>query len=127
MEPAAIAVLASTTVDFLKPFLMKVGETAVQTVGQKLFELLNERLKPETAAKEAMDDLQKTPNDDDIQAQMRVQLKKLLAEDTDLAAQIAEITKEANETEPGATIINQAAGKNAIQFGQNYGQVKIKR
>jgi hypothetical protein len=126
MDPAAIALLASTTVNLLKPYLVKAGETAVQAVGQKLYDLLEAKLKPETPAKEAMEELKKAPDDADLQAQMRVQLKKMLAEDAELAAQIADITKEANETPAGATIISQTAGKNAIQFGQNSGQVTIK-
>jgi hypothetical protein len=75
------------------------------------------------SAQEALDDLEKSPEDPDLQAVLRVQLKKTLEEDKTFAAQIKQLLQEAQKTEAGATIIKQVAGDNAKQFGQVFGDV----
>lgn len=125
MDPGTISLLASTTVAFLSPYLAKAGEAAAKKIGEDLYQVIKARFRKESTAKAALDDLTETPGDEDIQAQLRVQLKKLMKEDKKFAGQIEQITQEANQTEAGATIIKQVAGDNAIQFGQNYGTVRI--
>ena len=125
MDPETISLLASTTVAFLSPYLARVGEAAAKRIGEDLYQVVKARFSKEPTAKAALEDLAGTPDDEDIQAQLRVQLKKLMKEDRKFAAQVEQMTQEANQTEAGATIIKQVAGDNAIQFAQNFGTVEI--
>jgi len=63
----------------------------------KAWEALTARLKRKPAGQEALEDLRRAPNDLDTQAAFRVQVKKLLAEDADFAAQLAALLREAGE------------------------------
>ncbi len=86
------------------PFLMTVGnkvvEGAAQAVGQDVWNTgkaiwgkLQPKLETKAAALEAAEDVAKNPDDEDLQASLRVQLKKILDADTALAEEIAELFK----------------------------------
>lgn len=126
-----IALLAKRLTIFLSPFLpylLKAGEKAAEDVGTKFgaaaweqAKVLWDKLQPKFAAKaaavEAVEDVAQTPDDEDAQASLRLQLKKLLNQDESLAKEIAELIQEKPQA-PGSTNISQQAGDNAIQFGQ---------
>jgi len=86
---------------------------------------LKTRFAKRPAAHEALSDLEKSPDDADLQATLRVQLKKALEEDKAFAMELQELLRVAGATEAGATIIRQIAGDNAKQFGQVFGDVTI--
>jgi hypothetical protein len=123
MDPQTITIIATTVIGILSSYLAKTGEAAAKKVGEDIYQLLKDRFSKKPSAEEALTDLKKTPDDSDVQAALRVQLKKLLAEDEAFAAQLHQLLKEAASTEAGATIIQQTAGDNAKQFGQVFGDV----
>ncbi|MBI4675726.1 MAG: SUMF1/EgtB/PvdO family nonheme iron enzyme [Chloroflexi bacterium] len=58
---------------------------------QKIWEKLRPKVQAKPAAQEAVTDVVKTPDDVDAQAALRQQIKKILAEDEPLAAQVSVI------------------------------------
>jgi uncharacterized protein YllA (UPF0747 family) len=123
MDPQTINVLATTTVGILTPYLAKAGEAVVKKIGEDLYQTLKTRFSQKPAAQEALNDLARAPEDTDLQATLRVQVKKLLAEDETFAAQVQRLLREVGSTEAGAAVIKQVAGDNAKQFGQVFGNV----
>lgn len=123
MDPQTISVIATAAIGVLSPYLAKAGEVAAKKVGEDIYHALKARFDKKPAAQEALADLEKAPDDGDFQAALRVQFKKLLAEDEAFAAQLQHLLQEAGRTEAGATIIKQIAGDNAKQFGQVFGNI----
>jgi len=123
MDPQTISVIATTALGFLSSYLAKIGEAAAKKVGEDVYQALRTRLSQKPAAQEALVDLEKDPDDADLQAALRVQLKKLLADDEKFATQLQQLLQKAGNTEAGATIIKQVAGDNAKQFGQVFGNI----
>jgi hypothetical protein len=123
MDSQTISVIATTTVGFLSTYLAKAGEAAAKKAGEDIYRSLKARFGKKPAAQEALTDLEKAPDDADLQAVVRVQLKKLLAEDEAFAAQLQRLLQKAGGTEAGAIIIQQVAGDNAKQFGQVFGNI----
>ena len=87
------------------PFLLKVGNKAVEGASQKVGEdvwnkakaiwaKLHPKVEVKEAAKEAATDVAQKPEDEDLQTSLRVQLKKILEADTALAEEIAKIWEE---------------------------------
>ena len=125
MDLATISVIATAAISFLSAFLQKTSEASATKIGEDLYQILKTRFGKKPAAQEALTDLEKTPGDTEIQTAFRVQLKKLLAEDESFAIELQELLKEAEKNEAGATIIKQAAGDNAKQFGQVFGNISF--
>ena len=123
MDPQTINVIATTTIGFLIPHLAKVGDAITKKIGEDIYQVLKTRFSRKPVAQETLTDLEEAPNDSDLQAALRVQLKKLLAEDEAFAGQLQNLLQKAGETEAGATVIKQVAGDNAKQFGQVFGNV----
>ena len=130
-----------TLTAFLAPFLptlLKLGSKAAESIATKAGEItgtqlteaaLNkakaiwEKLHPQVAARssaqEAAEDLAKDPDDADSQAALRVQLKKILEADPDLAAAIAQILKsDAPDGTPGTQIVQNVTGNSNQVIGQ---------
>jgi hypothetical protein len=89
-----LAALAASAVTVLVPFLSKAAEKGVgklaESAAGSLFESLKTRLQGKESAKEALDDLARQPEDADTQATLRVQLRKALASDPELAENLKE-------------------------------------
>ncbi|NEP89602.1 MAG: hypothetical protein F6K18_23735 [Okeania sp. SIO2C2] len=98
--PDMISVIITLTILlFVQSPILKAGEKAAEEAG-KLFgqdaweqaKALWNKLRPQVetkpAAKEAIKDAADNPDDEDVQAALRVQLKKLLKEDTALTNEI---------------------------------------
>ncbi|WP_321917450.1 MULTISPECIES: hypothetical protein [Paraburkholderia] len=88
-DPAALSALISSTVAVLTPLLKKAVEKGAEEIGKSsagaLIDSFKQRLcRPE--AKAALDDLEKQPDDGDVQAALRVQLRKAIVDDPELAA-----------------------------------------
>jgi hypothetical protein len=97
--------IAVAAVACLAPYLAEAGKEAAKKVGGaaaekvvKLYDTLKSRLK-HPFAQQALADLEKTPEDADTQATFRSQLKKALADDSQLLSeldhQMTEIEREA--------------------------------
>jgi hypothetical protein len=123
MDSQTITLMATTAVGLLIPYFAKAGEAAAKNVGEDIYQALKKGFKKKPLAQEALDDLEKSPEDSDLQAVLRVQLKKTIEEDKAFAMQLKQLLQEAQKTETGATIIKQVAGDNAKQFGQVFGDV----
>jgi hypothetical protein len=110
----------------LMPYLLKVGEKAAEEAGKKLggdawerakglWAKLRPKVEAKPATQEAVQDAAAAPNDEDIQAALRLQLRKLLAEDAMLAREIERVWQEAQQA--SATVI--AAGERNVAIGRD--------
>ena len=129
------------------PFLLNVGNKAVEGASQKLGEdvwrkatVVWSKLQPKVEGKaatlEAAKDVANDPEDEDLQTALRVQLKKILEGEPTLAAEIAQILSEKSTTGTGGDNIqqdasgtgNQVIGKmegNAKAIGKVHGNVNM--
>ena len=129
MEPATIIAIATAVLTVLKPYLPKIAEKAAEKIGSelpvavgKLWTALKGKFETRPSAKEALVDLLKDPEDADLQAAFRVQLKKALEEDKDFAEQVKRLLEEAGaqirvQVRDGAAAIGdhaKAVGKSGI-------------
>jgi hypothetical protein len=103
------------------PYLLKAGDKAAEKAGEKigegvwtqaqsLWRKLLPKLSSSPGGLEAAKDLVEMPDDSDAQATMRLQLKKLLSEDAELAQEISNALAQSSEIR--ATIIN--ASNNSV-------------
>lgn len=104
MDPVTIAAALVTVLGPHLPTLLglggkvaggaaeKVGEKLVEGVG-KLWERLRGRVEAQPALKSAAQDLAQAPTDKDLEAALRVQLRKLLESDPAFANEIAVLLK----------------------------------
>jgi len=119
-----ITTLAKEVALFLTPFLpylLKVGEKAAEEAGKKLggdawdrakglWGKLRPKVEAKPAAQEAVADAATEPKNEDAQAALRLQLRKLLADDDELARAIGQQWAAAQAA--GVTII--ASGERAV-------------
>lgn len=117
MDITQLAQLLTTTLIPFLPYLMKAGEKASETLGEKLggggwdlakslWDRLQSKFESKPLALEAAKEAAASPDDEDMQATFRGQLKKLLAEDESLARELSKLLDEAK-----------AAGMNVVQSG----------
>ena len=113
-----IAALASTLTSLLAPalpYLVKFGEHAGTEASKKisldaweqaktLWDKLRPRFEKKLAAQEAANDVAGDPSNEDAQAALRQQLKKLLVEDSDFALELAKVL--ASGTTTSGTVID---------------------
>lgn len=99
MDPVT---LAATALTVLSPYLVKAGEKMAEKIGDtlpenagRLWGTLFAKFKGKPAAEEAVTDLAKSPEDADVQAAFRNQLKKALAEDPEFLALFAGLLEKA--------------------------------
>ncbi len=113
----------------LLPYLLKgsieLAKSAAGELGKKLTteawdglkrlaEKIQQKAKAKPALREALTDAANAPTDEDALAALRLQLKKLLAEDPDLAAEAARLLA---GMQPGSTVI--ASGARSVAIGGN--------
>jgi transketolase len=119
-----IAALTAFLAPFL-PTLVKAGEKAVEKAADavsdeafKYARALWEKLKPgvdaKPAAKEAAEEVAARPDDEDALAALRLQLRKLLEEDTRLAGDLAAIWQKA---EAANVVQVTASGERSVAVG----------
>ena len=122
-----VQTLAQQLVSFLAPFLpylLKAGEKAAEEAGKEmgadawekakvLWAKLRSKVEAKPAAQEAAQDVATNPQDEDAQAALRLQLRKLLAEDETLAVEVARLWGEAQAA--GTTVT--ASGDRAVAIG----------
>ncbi|MBD2255465.1 hypothetical protein [Nostoc parmelioides] len=126
-----VSILTTFLVPFL-PYLLKAGEKATEEAGKKvgekfggdawekaksLWAKLSPKVEAKAAAIEAASDVAKDPEDKDALAALRLQLKKLLNEDSTLASEIVHLFEEAKQTGSVSNVI--ASGERAVALGSN--------
>jgi hypothetical protein len=101
LAAAAVTVLAPYLQVGTREFVKKLGSTAAEHIGG-----LFDRFKAHLAApaKEALTDLEDAPEDLDVQAALRHQLKKQLAEDPSLQAHVAALLEALREGSAAAIL-----------------------
>jgi len=108
--------LANQAVEFLSSSVVKIGEKAVEQVGERLpkaagrlWKAIMGRFKGKPAAEEAVTDLVSKPADQLGKAAMTNQLKKLLEAEPTFQAELESLLAEARR-EAGVTIVNTGSG-----------------
>ncbi|MBC1217077.1 hypothetical protein GNE08_23000 [Trichormus variabilis ARAD] len=115
----------ASIVTFLAPYLpsllnvgSKVAEGAYQQAGadgwdkaKAIWGKLQPKVEAKEAAKEAAADVAQKPEDEDLQASLRVQLKKILDADTTLAEEIAQILQATKSNDSSVNLNAQAYGE----------------
>ncbi len=125
--------LPAQLVQFLAPYLSYLvkglklaGQEAAKKLGEKageqgldqakaLWEKLRPKVEAKPAALEAVQDAAEHPDDEDALAALRLQLKKLLAEDQPLAQELARLLQQAQAG--GRTVT--ASGNRSVAIGGN--------
>ena len=131
-----ITALTAFLTPFL-PFLLKLGKDATETAtesaankfgeaawqkAQAIWTVLNPTVDAKETTKEAVTDAANNPEDEDYQAALRVQLKKLLANDAALAHQLTKILQSDRPNNAPTTQIAQTVTGNQNQtIGQVFG------
>ena len=115
--------IATTAVGFLTSYLTSNGDAVSKKIGAEVYETLKIHFSTKPSTLELITDLEKTPGDTDLQAALRVQIKKMLLENEPVAVHLESLLQNRQEPESGVTIIKQDAGDNAKQFGQVFGDV----
>ncbi|HUW09734.1 MAG TPA: hypothetical protein VM537_08390 [Anaerolineae bacterium] len=125
-----VAELAQSLAYFLAPFLPdlvgKVGDALAEVTVEKSLKAaweraqgvwgkLHPKVESTAAAKEAALDVAQNPDDEDAQAALWLQLKKLLAADTALATELGELWEEAKQA--SATV--SAIGEGSVAIGRD--------
>lgn len=126
-----VALLTKFLFPFL-PYLLKMGEKAAEEAGKKLGEKfggdawekakalwmkLSPNVQAKEAAHEAAKDVANDPENEDAQAALRQQLKKLFNEDSILASEISHLFEEAKQTGSVSNVI--ASGERAVAVGSS--------
>jgi hypothetical protein len=103
-----ISTLAATVTSALTPalpYLMKAGEKGSEVIGEKLgasvwetASAIWQRLSSNPLVQSAAKEVAAAPDDQDAQAGLRYQLKKLLAADDSLAAALAQLVEAAGQS-----------------------------
>src|SRR5262245_58360753 len=99
MDIGAMANSVTTALVPLLPYLLKAGEKAAEETGKtvanqslewgkSLWSKLKPKVEAKPAALEAAQDVAQSPQNQDLQAALRVQLNKLLTEDQSLAEEV---------------------------------------
>lgn len=124
MDIGALASSLTTVLVPLLPYLLKAGEKAAEETGKTVAGQSWEwakglwvKLKPKVEAKptalEAMQDAAQAPDDEDLQAALRVQLKKLLTNDQSLSEEVSRWLEQGK----AAGIIVSASGERSVAIG----------
>ena len=125
MDITILTIAAWQAIQPLLPLIVTKGaeELGKRAVGE-IWETVKGKFEGKPAAKEALNDLLTSPEDADLQAAFRVQLKKLLAEDTAFAAQLDGLLKAAgaqyHAALQGDGAIAQGDGATAVGKGGVY-------
>jgi len=123
-----IAALATSAWTTLQPYVPVLATKAMDEIRKKVpeavgkvWEMIQKKFEAKPAAKEAMEDLIKSPEDADTQATFRQQLKKAMTEDESFATELSKLLEAAGDTYKasltGDGAIAQGAGAKAVGKG----------
>jgi hypothetical protein len=105
-----IAAIGPFLPSLLKPTDLSINrptESAADQTARAIWEILGSKIAAKATAQEAAIDLAHNPGDQDLQATLRVQLKKLLDQDPELSAEIKRILHADATDRPTGTKIEQ--------------------
>lgn len=125
MSPVSLATGLTVFLAPLLPYLLKGGEKAAEEVGKKfgsavweratgLWAKLRPRLEAKPSAQEALHEVIQAPEDQAAQGALNLQLRKILAEDSDLARELAIWLEEAKQAGVRITV---ASGNRNVAIG----------
>ncbi len=104
MDPVTISATAATALTVLQPYLPTIASKAAEKIGSelpasvgKLWVALKAKLDRKKEHRQALIDLLKNPDDPDLQAAFRVQLKKAFEQDDVFASEIKRLTEAARQ------------------------------
>jgi hypothetical protein len=115
-----MAAIAPFLPSLLKPHGQKIDRpTVAAQTAQAIWEKLGSKIATKPAAQEAAIDLANNPEDQDLQAALRVQLKKILDQDPQLSEEIDRILQTNHpQSNTGTKITQNVTGKNNQVIGQ---------
>lgn len=124
MDIGALATALTTALVPLLPYLLKAGEKAAEETGKtvatqtlewgkSLWAKLKPKVEAKPAALEAAEGVAQSPDDQDFQAALRVQLKLLLAANQSLAEEVSRSLEQGI----AAGIIVSASGDRSVAIG----------
>jgi hypothetical protein len=120
-----IAVLATQAWTMIQPHLPVLATTATTELAKKVpeavsmvWDKIKKKFEAKPAAKEALEDVLKSPDDADTQATFRQQLKKAMTEDESFASDLSKLLEAASgsykATLTGGGAIAQGTGAKAV-------------
>jgi hypothetical protein len=114
-----ITSLAASAVAALAPYLAKAGEEFAREAGKgalekigALYDFLKKRFQANPNAKGALDDLKANPDDEDAQAALRVQIKKLMKADPTIVKTVQQMLSEIKQDKGSVSFLTQVYGGN---------------
>jgi hypothetical protein len=125
MEVAALTAFLAPLLPHLLKIGDRVGEVVAENVGdevvgfaRRLWDRLRGKVEAKEAAREAVEDLAAAPDDEDLRIALKVQLRKLLDEDSELAADVERLWREA-QLAGAPQLVNTvtASGAGAVAIG----------
>ena len=119
MEIAALASFLAPLLPYVVQAGQKVAGRAADVIGEeaanyaeKLWQRLRPGVESKPAAQEAVEEVAKNPEDEDALGALRIQLRKLLEEDEELAADLTKIWQQAQ----AANVVT-ASGERSVAVG----------
>jgi len=116
---STITSLAASAVATLAPYLAKAGEEFAKEAGKAalgkidaLYDFLKKRFQDRPNAKGALGDLKANPDDEDAQAALRVQIKKLMKADPTIVKTIQQMLSEIKQDKGSVSFLTQVYGGN---------------
>jgi len=127
MDIGALASSLTTALVPLLPYLLKAGEKAAEETGKavagqswewakSLWTKLKPGVEAKPAALEAAQDVAHAPENEDLQAALRVQINKLLTEDQSLAQEVSRWLEQGKAA--GITVT--ASGERSVAIGRDF-------
>jgi len=117
MDATTIGTLAPSVVAVLAPYLAKAGEEFAKEIGKAagskigaLYQALKARFQDQSAAAEALADVEAAPDDEDAQSALRHQLKKQMAADSSFADTLRQLLDEIGRDEQATTFLTKVYG-----------------
>lgn len=125
MDPASLTAFLAPLLPALLNIGGRVAQETVEAVGEdavglgrRIWDKLRGRVEEKPAATEAVNDVAERPDDEDRQAALRIQLRKLLEEDPELAAELSGLWEEGKAK--GVVNVNvTASGAGSVAVGRD--------
>ena len=126
MDTPAIAQAVTVMLSPLLPYLLKLGDKAAEEAAKKvggnawehaksLWAKVKPKLEASPTAQAAVADAASMPKDEDAQAALRLQIRKLLEQDPGLTREIEEMVEEGRRA--GVSVV--VSGERAVGIGGN--------
>lgn len=125
MDPATLTAFLAPLLPALLSIGSRVAQETVEAVGEdtvglgrRIWDKLRGKVESKPAATEAVNDVAEHPDDEDYQAALRVQLRKLLEEDPQLATELRQLWEE-GEASGAVNVTVTASGAGAVAIGRD--------